>query len=190
MTESPQLMYCENKTTEDSDMYLFVCTGNTCRSPMAAALFNYLFGQTSKHALSAGIAADGSPISEYAVTSLMERGVLPTQDNDYIHHISRKVTSDLISCAKSVIAISGAHAMELMVRFPEHATKIGVMPKDITDPFGGTLDDYRKCLADIETSLSELFVNDTFPKNDGEYNENESSDNNTNFPFDDNRSGE
>ena len=53
---------------------LFVCTGNTCRSPMAEALFNAASGV--KHfALSAGIAAfDGIPASENAVLAMKERG--------------------------------------------------------------------------------------------------------------------
>ena len=51
-------------TPEVPDILLFVCTGNTCRSPMAAAMFNFLFPERNAFAVSAGLCADGSPISE------------------------------------------------------------------------------------------------------------------------------
>ena len=57
---------------------LFICTGNTCRSPMAAALFNEYarLNGLDMAADSAGVAAaDGSPASENSVEALKEIGI-------------------------------------------------------------------------------------------------------------------
>ncbi|MGN1409680.1 MAG: hypothetical protein ACI4XJ_05840, partial [Eubacteriales bacterium] len=54
---------------------LFVCTGNTCRSPMCEAVFNSMYGSDKIKAKSAGIFADGSPVSKNAVKALAEDGI-------------------------------------------------------------------------------------------------------------------
>ena len=69
-------------TPEVPDILLFVCTGNTCRSPMAAAMFNFLFPERNAFAVSAGLCADGSPISENAKEALRRRGVPCTVENN------------------------------------------------------------------------------------------------------------
>ena len=137
--------------------YLFVCSGNTCRSPMAAALFNYLFGKDGRRALSAGLVANGSPISSGAEKALRDRGVPCTDDNDYIHHISHNVTREDVEKARLVVAVTGFHATQLIMRFPEHATKISVLPEDVPDPYGGSDEEYAECLKTIEKMLVAVF---------------------------------
>ncbi len=162
---SPELDTLPLKTDGDllpKDTVLFVCTGNTCRSPMCAALFNDRYAGLTRHAVSAGLMADGSPISDNAVLAL-EKADVPSRkpDNDYKSHISRNVTEDMIRDAAVVVGVTSSHAMQLMLRFPAYASKITVMPTEISDPFGGTLARYEACLADIDLALRTAFGFDT-----------------------------
>ncbi len=164
---SPELDTLPAKTDGDflpKDTVLFVCTGNTCRSPMCAALFNDRYAGLTRHAVSAGLMADGSPISENAVRAL-ERADVPSRkpDNDYKSHVSRNVTEEMIGQAAVVVGVTSSHAMQLMLRFPAYASKITVMPAEISDPYGGNLARYEACLADIDRALRAAFGLD-FPE--------------------------
>lgn len=150
----------------------FVCTGNTCRSPMAAAVFNdmslapeictacdieKLMGRKNIRATSAGLAAFGEPISENACAALEEAGVTSTPRNDYRSHVARGIDLETMKKAELVVGISSSHAMRLMVTFPQFASKITCMPKDVPDPWGGSLEDYRECLALISEGVREIY---------------------------------
>lgn len=150
---------------------LFVCTGNTCRSPMAAALLNHMARaregcsvgtDTAGAALvatSAGLyAREGDPITPAAADALAEAGVPSTAQNDYRAHRARLVNAEMIAQADEVVAISANHAMELMLRFPEYAARIGTLPLDIPDPFGGDAKTYQGCLDMLSYAIGLKFM--------------------------------
>ena len=127
---------------------LFVCTGNTCRSPMAAAVINAKYGDTYA-ALSAGTAAfGGQPISHHAATALEEIHITP-QAGGYQEHASSRLDDGMMTWADKVVAMTGEHYMQIIMRFPEYAGKITTLEPNVADPFGGTLEDYRHCLQEI-----------------------------------------
>ena len=139
---------------EELPLYMFVCTGNTCRSPMAAALFNHKYGKIAR-AESCGVAASGrSPIASGAVSALKARGVAP---DGYISHVSRKATKELLEPAEKIICMTGDHANMLIMAFPELAEKIFAMPHDIFDPYGCDDATYARCLEQIERELEAAF---------------------------------
>lgn len=130
---------------------LFVCTGNTCRSPMAAALLRDLLcrerGREDVSVASAGLyASEGAPITPLAAEALAAYGVENTPQNEYRAHRARMINEQMMEEADEVVAISGAHAMELLMRYPAQAARITTLPLDIPDPFGGDGTVYRECL--------------------------------------------
>ena len=163
----PEVRTAQGGALEPPRLVVFVCTGNTCRSPMAAALYN---DQSRPRevcsacadsadgrnvvALSAGLYAnEGDPITPHAAEALREAGVYPTAGNDYTAHRAQNMTAELMERADLVVGISGRHAMELMLRYPEHAEKITAMPMDIADPYGQGAEVYRQCLMQIRYCL-------------------------------------
>lgn len=143
----------KTETGENIYRVLFVCTGNTCRSPMAAAAYNHQNRGTHRRAYSAGLAAfEGAPISENAVLALEAAGIPSTPDNDYKGHTASPVTLDLLKEMDKIYAITPSHAMALFSAAPELAEKIEILG-DIADPYGGTLSDYSAALSAILAAL-------------------------------------
>jgi protein-tyrosine phosphatase len=151
------------------NLYLFVCTDNTCRSPMAEGLFRKLLAERegcSEDDLvdrgyivaSAGVsAAPGCPPSPEAVEVLKDRGV------DLRGHESQPVTWRLLSQADRIFTMTRSHREVLLREFPDLAPRVGLVARDgsdVSDPIGMALDEYRRCAVQIEehlrTILSEI----------------------------------
>lgn len=136
----------------------FICSGNTCRSPMAAAVLNAL-GKGRYIASSAGISAiNGDSISENAVTALENAGIKSVPGNDYRSHFARRVTEETLRDCDMAVAISGAHLISLLCAFPAYAEKLSVMKRDISDPYMLGEAEYEKCLAEITECIKEMFL--------------------------------
>lgn len=150
----------------------FVCTGNTCRSPMAEALLNDMgrprevcsmcaesvLDRREYRASSAGLSASfGAPISQNAVLALEHAGIRATAANNYPLHRSKQVDETDMLLNDVIVGISSAHAMALVGAFPQYASKIISMSEDIPDPFGGSEEDYINCLEVISSCIRKMF---------------------------------
>ena len=149
--------HIKDARTKDIRVYCFVCTGNTCRSPMGEALLNHYGAPYGIFAFSRGIAVmPGAPISENAAAALSAAGIVSEGRNDYLSHRAMQFSKEDFERCDGVFAISPSHAHALMLAFPEYAGKIRVLG-DIADPFGGSLDDYTACLGDIKEGIKAVF---------------------------------
>lgn len=136
----------------------FVCTGNTCRSPMAAAAYNYLTDPKKTRAVSCGLyPMPCSKISPEAVNALACAGIPHTQDNPYEGHCAVMATEELLLGCDMIVGMTAAHTIELISRFPHLAQRIFSMPRQISDPWGGDDVQYHRCLEEIIDGIKELF---------------------------------
>lgn len=136
------------------DKIIFICTGNTCRSPMAEGLFRAHGGEdkTGLTAASAGLfTQDGMPASQNAVAAAAELGA------DITAHRSRMLTPDMARDAHYLVCMTGAHYDRLCELFPDCADKVfTLLPEDISDPFGGDLETYRRAAAEIDKGVRSI----------------------------------
>jgi protein-tyrosine phosphatase len=129
---------------------LFICTGNTCRSPLAEVLYTRRYPE--REARSRGIAAyENADAAAHSVTVAWEYGC------DLSAHRAGMVAERDMEWADAVYGMTTAHAAMLRTIFPAYADKINTLPGgDLPDPLGGTMSDYRICAERLERDVEEL----------------------------------
>jgi protein-tyrosine phosphatase len=142
---------------------VFVCTGNTCRSPMAEALARRDLAALLKttpdrlsargilfHSVGTGT-IDGLAASEGSMLAMHELGI------DLGEHQSRAATRDLLQRADHIVVLAASHQRAVRSMLPEAAAKTLLLDPsgaDIADPYGGDLADYRRARDQIAKAVA------------------------------------
>jgi protein-tyrosine-phosphatase len=138
---------------------LFVCTGNTCRSPMAEAILTHM----SKHrqfpleVRSAGIyATPGNAISPQAKEVLSSEGI-------QTEHCAQRLDHGLLEWADVVLTMTRSHKNAILLESPRLDKKVYTLTEyitddsfDIMDPYGSSVEVYQRCAEEMYQHLENM----------------------------------
>ena len=139
---------------------LVVCTGNTCRSPMAEGWLKQKLSGKGWRVESAGVAAwGGEPASPEAVEAMRGVGI------DISGHRSQALSNSLVGGANYILAMTEGHRREVVRRWPEAGAKTFLVhdfglgeSRDVGDPVGYPVEVYQHTRDELVLALGEFLL--------------------------------
>jgi protein-tyrosine-phosphatase len=139
---------------------LVICTGNTCRSPMASGMLKEMLEEKGR----SDIEVDSAGIFAFEDQSASENAISAAETNgfDLKDHKAKRLDKSLLSKADLVITMTNSHRDAILNFMPSMKSKIFTLNSfvgkegDIIDPFGCSLEVYEQTLSEIKESLKLL----------------------------------
>lgn len=150
---------------------LFVCTGNTCRSSMAEAIFNNIISVNNELSDRYIAKSAGTHAYDGDAASVQSKNVLrKIWDIDLSNHKARKVTKEMLESSFLVLTMTLSHKLHLTALFPEYRHKIYTLGEyamcddncenpnvyDVPDPFGQNEESYEECARKIKMYIDKI----------------------------------
>lgn len=143
---------------------LFVCTGNSCRSPMAEAILRDRLRERNWQdirAISGGVAAEeGFPAHPLAVGVCLNHGIKLNS------HRSRRITPELMQETELILCMTEGHVRWLRELYPEELSKIHLLKlygrkellsqREVADPIGADAAGYESCFQELHSEIERI----------------------------------
>ncbi|MCA9190245.1 MAG: Sua5/YciO/YrdC/YwlC family protein [Planctomycetales bacterium] len=154
--QSPGVVDLENLQRLSQFIVLLVCTGNTCRSPMAEVLMRHAlerrFGTANFSVVSAGLSAfPGGAASPEAIAVMAQRNL------NLRSHQSKSITERVVKFADLILTMTNSHRRAIVERMPDTVSRLHLVSgtgQDVSDPFGGNESIYADCADQIEQYIN------------------------------------
>ena len=154
---------------------LLVCTGNTCRTPMAEGLLKDALEKQGAQLVSvksAGtFAVEGMPASFIGISVMRKNGV------NIMNHRSQPLSKKLVDKSDLILVMAENHYQYLTEKYPQFKDKVHLLKNymreelleepNVTDPIGGDIEMYEEVFADLQTEIQRVtsfIVNASFDK--------------------------
>ena len=139
---------------------LFVCTGNTCRSPMAEGILRYIADGLG---LDIQVKSAGTAVSEGDYAANNSIYAMDNVEIDISDHKSKQIDKYLMDESDLILTMSNGHKWAILSDFPDYEDKVFSLleyaydqDQDVQDPYGGSLDEYEAIRDELYEAIMRL----------------------------------
>jgi protein-tyrosine-phosphatase len=135
---------------------LFLCSGNTCRSPIAAGIAKRVFGPSHRIISAGAETGNGGPIAKNAIQAAKCLGV------DISGQLTRDMAGMDLASFDLVVVFRPSSA-----EYVQFSTQALVEYLDVDDPYGASLENYKRAARKIERGVRRLYAGDALRRSSG-----------------------